>query len=170
MFKTIRVLFIATFTVLFIASCSSPAAGITPVPSLTNTPLAPTITPTNNNCYPSAVLLPVSDAQGVGEDEIVGKLMDLWLSYLQAPEAPDWCRIDGYKIDKVYYDEQTPYLPIEPKGDFIRQVLYSIKVSQLSDFWVSLGAEADQQYWYHTGANVAIFRYNNYYTMKFAYP
>jgi len=119
--------------------------------------------------YPS-VKLSTSDAQGLTVSEIARELMGLHLSYFNAPQAPDWCRVDGYKIDKVYYDERTPNLPLEPKGDFMRVVYYSIKLIQIPNMWMSLSGEIDQQNWLHTGANLAIFRLEDGYTMKFAHP
>jgi hypothetical protein len=119
--------------------------------------------------YPS-VKLSASNAQGLSDDEITEKLLHLHLAYFYAPEAPDYCRVDDYKIDKVYYDERTPYLPLEPKGDFMRVVQYSIKLIQIPNMWMSLAGEIDHQNWLHTGANLAIFRLEDGYTMKFAYP
>ena len=119
--------------------------------------------------YPS-VKLSASDAQGLSEDEIAEKLMDLHLAYFYTAQAPDYCRIDGYKIDKTYYDERTPYLPLVPKGDFMRVVQYSIKLIQIPNMWMSLAGEIDQQNWLHTGANLVIFRLEDGYIMKFAHP
>lgn len=62
MFKTIRVLLIATFIVLGIASCSSPFEETTPLPpvsTLTNTPLSPTITPVQPTATATRIPLPV---------------------------------------------------------------------------------------------------------------
>lgn len=119
--------------------------------------------------YPS-VKFSVSDAQGLSDDEIAEKLMGLHLAYFNAPQAPDWCRIDGYKIDKIYYDERTPSLPLVPKSDLMRVILYSIKLIQIPNMWMSLAGEIDQENWLHTGANVAIFHLDDGYIMKFAYP
>ena len=124
----------------------------------------------NEYCQYPSVKLSASDAQGLSDDEIAGKLMDLHLAYFNAPQASDWCRIGGYKIDRVYYDERTPSLPLEPKGDIMRVVQYSIKLIQIPNFWMSLVNEVDQQNWAHIWANIAIFRSADGYTMKFANP
>lgn len=124
----------------------------------------------HEHCQSPAVLLSLSDAQGLNEDEIAGKLMDLWLSYFSVPNISGYCRIDGYHIDKVFYDERTPYLPLEPKGDFMRVVQFSIKLVQEPSFWDSNSGERDPQNWLHTGNNMAIFHGNTGYTMQFAYP
>lgn len=102
------------------------------------------------------------------EDEIAGKLMGLWLAYFNAPQTPDYCRIDGYHIDEVYYDEQI--LILEPKADFMRKVLYSVKLIQTPNYWMTYQGVLDQQNWHHTGANVAVFRSDSGYTMEFAHP
>lgn len=99
--------------------------------------------------------------------------MELFLAYYQSPQASNECRIEEYRIDNVYYDERYASLPLYPKGDFMRAVLYSVK-PPLTDnhpygFWgviVTLGNDG----WYHAGANVAVFRHDNGYTMQFAGP
>jgi hypothetical protein len=116
------------------------------------------------------ILLSIADAQGLSEDEIAGKLVGLFLAYFNAPQAPDYCRIDGYRIDKIYYDERYAYLPLVPKGDFMRAVLFSIKLIQIPNVWMAWAGPIDEQNWFHTGANVAVFRSDNGYTMQFAYP
>jgi hypothetical protein len=180
-------------TVLIVLASCAPATEAIPTKTVvslsTSTPLPPTLesaplpaTPTafqlpfndqnveSEYCQLPSVKLSISDAQGLSDDEIAEKLMNLHLAYFNAPQTPDWCRIDGYKIDKIYYDERTPSLPLEPKGDIMRVVQYSIKLIQIPNFWMSLAGEVDQQNWLHTGANLAIFRLEDGYTMKFAYP
>ena len=179
---------------IILASCV-PATEVTPiktiVPLSTSTSVPPTSTiesvqslatptefqlPFNDKnverkyCQYPSVKLSFSDAQGLSDDEIAEKLMGLHLEYFNAPQAPDWCRIDGYKIDKIYYDERTPYLPLVPKSDLMRVVLYSIKLIQIPNMWMSLAGEIDEQNWLHTGANIAIFPLDDGYIMKFAYP
>ena len=175
-----------------------PVDMITPTPSPTQTmtvidpsliltpmPLTQTLTPaqaTSNAprptqdayCYqPPEFLLPISDAQELNEDQIAKKLMELFLAYYHAPQASNECRIEEYRIDDVYYDERYASLPLDPKGDFMRAVLYSVKPPLIDNhpygFWgvlVTLGIDD----WYHAGANVAVFRHDNGYTMQFAGP
>lgn len=121
-------------------------------------------------CTSPAVQLSLAEAKGLSEDEIAAKLMKLFLDYFNTPQAPNWCRIDGYTIDKVYYDERTPSLPLEPKGDIMRVVLFSIQLVELPSFWVSWQGKIDDQNWLHAGRNVAIFRSDDGYTMEFANP
>lgn len=189
-----KIFIMLSLVVIILASCVSvievtPTKTVVPLPTSTFARLTPTIeslqllaTPTefqlpfndknveSEYCQYQAVKLSTSDAQGLSDDEVAEKLMDLHLAYFKASQAPDWCRIDGYKIDKIYYDERTPYLPLEPKGDFMRVVQYSIKLIQIPNMWMSLAGEIDQQNWLHTGANLAIFHLEDGYTMKFAYP
>jgi hypothetical protein len=189
-----KIFVMVSLVVIILASCvpaTEVASTKTIVPLSTSTfiPFSPTIesvqrlaTPTefqlpfndknveSEYCQLPSAKLSASDAQGLSDDEIAGKLMDLHLAYFNAPQAPDWCRIDGYKIDKIYYDERTPSLPLEPKGDIMRVVHYSIKLIQIPNFWMSLAGVVDQQNWLHTRADVAIFRLADGYTMKFAYP
>jgi hypothetical protein len=189
---------VAVLLVAFIlTSCApaTPATEVAPiktiVPSSTSmfTSLPPTIEPVQRLATPTefqlpfndknveseycqlpSVKLPTSDAQGLSDDEIAVKLMDLHLAYFNAPQAPDWCRVDGYKIDKIYYDERTPSLPLVPKSDIMRVVQYSIKLIQIPNMWMSLAGEVDQQNWLHIRADVAIFHLPDGYIMKFAYP
>ncbi len=180
-------LLIALIVALILTACR-PAGGSAPTPAASQTaastasPPPPTATPTeiglpfndqnvdSQYCQSPSIVLSSADAQGLSEDEIAAKLVDLWLAYFAVPAAPDYCRIDGYRIDKVYYDERTPYLPLEPKGDFMRVVQFSIKLIQVPNFWMSWAGEIDPQFWLHTGNHVAVFRSRSGYTMQFAYP
>ena len=157
-----------------------PTASVTYTPNITRTALLPTPTdfqlPFNDQpydqklCQPPDVLLPISAAQGLSEDEIAAKLVEKWLAFFNNPKNPGYCRIDGYRIDKVYYDPRTPYLPLEPKGDIMRVVQYSIKLVQIPNYWMSLSGEIDSQNWLHTASNLAVFRSKKGYTFKFAFP
>jgi len=180
---------------MFILASCAPAVKVVPtetttsLPALTITPQHPIDTPiqpfptgteiqlpyddsmvNRDYCQSPDVFLSFSDAIKLNEDEIAGKLMGLWLAYFNAPQAPGYCRIDGYRIDKVYYDERTPDLPLEPKGDIMRVVQFSIKLIQIPNYWMSSAGEIDPQNWFHTGNDIAIFRSTDRYTMKFAYP
>ncbi len=180
-------LLIALIAAVILTACR-PAGELVPTPTVLKT-AASTASPTSSTatrtqiqlpfndqnverqyCQSPSALLPPADAQGLSEDEIAARLMDLWLAYFAVPQAPDFCRIDGYHIDKVYYDERTPYLPLEPKGDFMRVVQFSIKLIQVPNFWMSWAGEIDPQNWLHTGNTVAVFHSSSGYTMQFAYP
>ncbi|MFH2103034.1 MAG: hypothetical protein ABIJ39_06725 [Chloroflexota bacterium] len=189
--KTIHTVLLVTF---ILASCAPatkvvPTVTVTSLPTLTiasqhptDTPIQPLPTPTelqlpfdDSNvdhlyCQSPDVFLSFSEAQGLSDDEIAGKLMGLWLAYFNVPQAPGYCRVDGYRIDNVYYDERTPALPLEPIGDIMRVVQFSIKLIQIPNFWMCWPGEIDQQNWLHTGNNVAVFRSNDGYTMTFAFP
>jgi hypothetical protein len=184
------------FLVIFVLSACSPAAKVLPTETVTQKPtststllpsaipsIQPLATPTafqlpwneipndtTGYCLLAPTQLVASDTQGLSEDEIAMKLIDLWLAYFNAPQAPGDCHVDGYHVDEVYYDERTPYLPLEPKGDFMRVVRFSVKLVQIPNSWMTWAGEIDQQNWLHTGANLAIFRLEDGYTMKFAYP
>jgi hypothetical protein len=171
------------------AITDTPATTIVPtlIPTFTPEPtLVPTATvhptstqfnlPLNEHNYEGVycqyppVKLPVAEAQGLNEDEIAERLLGMTLAYFNAPEAPDWCRVDGYTIDGISYDELTPLLPLEPKGDWMRAVKYSVKLIQVPNFWMSLPGTIDQQNWLHTYGDLAIFRQSDGFTMAFAHP
>ena len=121
-------------------------------------------------CQSPKVVLPLADANGLDENEIAGKLMEQWLAYFNALQAPDYCRIDGYRVDEVFYDERTPDLPLEPKGDFIRTARFSVLLVQMPSFWMSWAGEIDQQNWLHAGSNIAVFLTEEGYFFEFANP
>ncbi len=122
---------------------------------------------------PNEVFLPISDAHGLSEDEIAGKLISLFLDYYNNPQAPGYCRVDGYRIEKVFYDENLATSPtMMPKGDFMRVVDFSIKLIQIPNVWMSYSGEIDQQNWLHTSEVLAIFKHKTrgVYTMVFSRP
>ena len=121
-------------------------------------------------CQSPKVVLSLTEAGGLDENEIAGKLMEKWLAYFNAPQSPDYCRIDDYRVDDVFYDERTPDLPLEPKGDFIRTARFSVLLVQMPSFWMSWAGEIDQQNWLHAGSNIAVFRTEEGYFFEFANP
>ncbi len=197
MLNTLRILFIALSLILGIAAClpltvegpyPPPAAITTSVPKLTNLPLARTPTPTRPQeivtgtpspildpyCYhtvgPQFPVLPVSDAQGLNEDQIARKLIELFLSYYHASQTPDSCRIEEYRIDRVdYFSFDYPIFSPDPKSEFTRAVSFSVKPVQ-PYFWEFFPGELDQDNWFHSGANVVVFRSKGGYTMRFPSP
>ncbi len=121
-------------------------------------------------CQWPYIQLATAEAQGMDEEAIAGELMDIALAHFKNPQAPGFCRIDDYRIDRVFYDEKTPLYPLEPKGDFIRTVLFWVKLVQAPNMWASFSGEIDTLNWLHTGVYVAVFRSSGGYTMQFANP
>jgi hypothetical protein len=116
--------------------------------------------------------LPYSDVQGLSEDEIAGKLIELYLEYFLDPQAPDHCRIVSFTIDDVIDDEHTQFmykLHEFPNCVFIRVVMFSIQQNPRSDFW-GWQDEFDQQDWLHTGEYVAVLHYSSFYELKITGP
>lgn len=163
-------IFWSLILVLAFASCSPMNEAI---PTSTATPAQLPFNDTNFDdkyCQLPKVVLSLTEANGLNENEIAGKLMEQWLAYFNAPQAPDYCRIDGYRVDDVFYDERTPDLPLEPKGDFIRTARFSILLVQMPNFWMSWAGEIDQENWLHVGHNIAVFRTDEGYAFQFANP
>ncbi|HLO13425.1 MAG TPA: hypothetical protein VK206_01255 [Anaerolineales bacterium] len=185
-------LLIATFILLVVSACNTVAPIVTPspvAPTATTVPTAtsvvsqdltpaPTdiqlpynlVTESAEYCKQPSALLSVANGNDISEDEIVYKLVEIWLRRYKSPEAHPYCRIDGYTIDKVYYDPSINSQPLEPKGDFMRVVLFSVKLIQIPNDWMSLSGELDQKNWLHISQIVAISKTNDGYKMEFAYP
>jgi hypothetical protein len=171
---------------LFIVACNTPTLVATVIPTLvTSTPIfRQDLTPSptniqlpfnpevknNGDCKPPYAILPVSDNNDISEDEIVYELIQIWLRRYANPNADLFCRIDRYTIDKVYYDLSILSGPLEPRGDFMRVVLFSVKLLQVPSDWMSFSGELDQENWLHLSQPVAVFKTNDGYTMQLAYP
>ena len=172
---------------LFISACNASIPSPTVIPSSVVTPtpilrqeLIPSPTDiqlpfnpevkNNGYCKPPSAILPVSDHNDISEDEIVYELIKIWLRRYTDPNAPLFCRIDAYRIDKIYYDLSILSGPLEPRGDFMRVVAFSVKLIQVPSDWMSFSGELDQENWLHLSQPVAIFKTNAGYTMQFAYP
>jgi hypothetical protein len=121
-------------------------------------------------CKPPYAVLQVSENSNLSQDEIVYELMDIWLKRYASPDAPPFCRIDGYTIDKVYDNPAGYSSALEPKGDFMRIVSFSVKLIQIPTDWMSLSGELDQENWLHTSHVVAISKISDGYRLEFAYP
>jgi hypothetical protein len=184
-----------SLVVFILASCAAPPLELTsaktvfPLPTLTISTQYSTITftqpvptateiqlPLNNtnidfeHCQTPDILLPISEAQGTNVDEITYRLVEMWLTFFNTPKTPNYCRIDGFHIDKVYSQKSIMYENMLPKGDFMRTVQFSIKLTQLPNSWIALQGEIDPQNWLHIGRNVAVFLTKKGYTFEFANP
>lgn len=128
------------------------------------------VTENSEFCQVPPPTLPLRDAENLSEDQIVYKLIELWLNRYKKPEAHPYCRIDDYAIDKVYYDKRMLSFPVEPQGDIMRVVVFSLKLIQIPNDWMSLAGEIDQNNWLHITQTFAIFKTETGYVMKFAFP
>jgi hypothetical protein len=180
-------LFLSSLIGIFIVACNASTPSPTVIPSsvVTSTPilrqeLIPSPTDiqlpfnpevkNNGYCKPPSAILPVSDNNDISEDEIVNELIKVWLRRYTDPNAPLFCHIDGYRIDKVYYDLSILSGPLEPRGDFMRVVLFSVKLIQIPSDWMSFSGKLDQENWLHLSQPVAVTKTNDGYKMQFAYP
>jgi hypothetical protein len=128
------------------------------------------VTESADYCKPPYAFLPVADGTDISEDEIVYKLAETWLRRYQAPNAHPYCRIDGYMIDKVYDDPSIYSNALEPRGDFMRILVFSVKLIQIPNDWMSFAGELDQNNWLHMSHIVAISKTGEGYKLEFAYP
>jgi hypothetical protein len=121
-------------------------------------------------CQPPSGFLPIKEAENLTDDEIGYRLIDIWLSRYKKAEAHPYCRIAGYIINMVYYDERISSLPLEPKGDFTRVADFSIKLIQVPNDWMSFSGRIDQKNWLHLVHAFASLKMEEGYSMKFAFP
>lgn len=154
-----------------LASVTPPIS--TPVPASSPTeiqlPFDPNVR-SDKYCQPPSAILPVSDGDDISEEEIVHQLVKLWLRRYASPDAPLFCRIDGYQINRIYYDVDVISKPLAPRGDFMRVVQFSVKLIQFPNAWLSFAGELDSDHWLHIQHVVAISKTVGGYTMEFAYP
>jgi hypothetical protein len=121
-------------------------------------------------CQPPYAVLPVEDGNDISEDEIVHKLVEIWLRRYRQPDTPPVCRIVDYSIDKVYDDPGVYSNVLEPRGDFKRVVVFSVRLVQVPSQWMSFAGELDQENWLHTSHIVAITKTSEGYRLDFANP
>jgi len=121
-------------------------------------------------CRPPYAFLQVGDNSDISEEEIVYELTRVWLKRYASPDAPLFCRIDEFTIDKVYNEPELYTNALEPKGDFMRVIVFSVKLLQTPTDWMSFAGELDQQNWLHISHIVAISRVSDGYQLEFAYP
>jgi len=140
----------------------------TPTPIVTVEPTATRVqlpwdleTENREYCQTPSVELLVSGAQGLSEDELTEKMVGLYLEYYNSPQAPGWCRIDGYQIDEVIPLGPGTAKQLEPNADFVKRVRFSVKLIQTNSIWIAMSGEIDQQNWLHTGRAFAITKVLN---------
>ena len=189
--KFFTALFIST---LLLAGCSSIPARtadsvpIASIPSPTILPSTPVLEqdlvpiPTNiqlpfnpnaggdEYCKPPNAILPAADSNDISENEIVHELLNIWLRRYIQPNTPSICRIADYTIDKVDEDPSVYSETLEPRGDFMRTVSFSVKLTQIPSDWMGFSGELDQDNWLHVTHIVAITKTGDGYKMDFAYP
>jgi hypothetical protein len=188
-----KILFALTITGLLLIGCSSgPASDASPArlvptraqaatasaafeqdpaPSPTNLqlPLNPNIG-SNEDCKPPYAVLPVEDGNDISENEIVYELVRIWLRRYAQPSMPPFCRIAEYTVDNIYDDPGIYSKVLEPRGDFMRVVVFSVKLVQVPSDWMSFTGELDQDNWLHVSHIVAITKTSAGYKLEFAYP
>ena len=143
--------------------------GAVPSPTAIQLPFNPEVK-SDEYCKVPYALLPVSENNDISEEEIVYELVKIWLRRYIQPDTPLFCRIDDYTIDKVYNDPSLYSTALEPRGDFMRVIAFSVKLTQLPSDWMSFPGELDQDNWLHSGHVVAITRTGEGYKMEFANP
>lgn len=121
-------------------------------------------------CRSPYALLAVIENNDISENEIVYKLVKIWLRRYKQPNAPAFCRIDDYTIDKVYDAPGLYSTALEPRGDLMRVIAFSVKLVQIPNDWMSFAGELDQNNWLHLGHIVAITKTTEGYKMQFANP
>ncbi|MGE5462474.1 MAG: hypothetical protein ACM3PS_03910 [Syntrophothermus sp.] len=123
-----------------------------------------------DECKPPYAVLPVSDGNDISENEIVYELVKIWLrGYKQTSMSPS-CRIAGYSIDRIYDDPREYTEALQPRGDFMRVVNFSVKLIQIPTDWMAFPGELDQDNWLHISHVVAITKTSTGYQLEFAYP
>jgi hypothetical protein len=142
---------------------------VVPSPTDIQLPINPDVG-SSEYCKPPFAILPVEDGNDISEDEITYELVRMWLRRYKQPQAPALCRIADYSIDKVYDDPGIYSKVLEPRGDFKRVVVFSVKLVQVPSDWMSFAGELDQENWLHISHIVAITKTNEGYTLEFAYP
>ncbi len=142
---------------------------LTPSPTDIQLPFDPNVS-SNEYCKPPYALFAVSENNDISENEIVYELVKIWLGRYKQSNAPAFCRIDDYSIDKIYDDPGIYSQALEPRGDFMRVIAFSVKLIQIPSDWMSFAGELDQDNWLHLGHIVAITKTSEGYTMEFAYP
>jgi len=142
---------------------------IVPTPTGSQLPFDPNVS-SDDYCRAPYAVLPVSDGNDISEDEIVYELVKIWLRRYIQPNAPAFCRIEDYSIDRVYDDPGVYSNALEPRGDFMRVVAFSVRLSQIPNYWMSFPGELDSDNWLHSGHIVAVTAVDEGYKMEFANP
>lgn len=119
--------------------------------------------------------LPVSEMQGMDDGEIAAKMAETYLQRYTNSLITTGCRIDGYRVDEIIELTQDRAAPLNPKGDFLRGIRFSVKLIQLKSLWITYAGEIDQENWLHTGRTFAFTRLVNtsgqdVYRMEMAFP
>jgi hypothetical protein len=163
--------------VLLTSACSLSMQGFTSTPELIETSLPTPILSSNIEQENSAVCqkppyaaLSLVSAVDLSEEEITRKLVDEWLNRYTGLAVDPFCRIDNYRIDDISSDPKVNSLPLQPRGDFMRVVKFSVKLIQLPSDWMSFQGELDQENWLNIRQYVSISTVGDDYVMVFSHP
>jgi hypothetical protein len=185
--------FVILFTMQLISACSSslhvpevtttlsPTITITPSPEPTSaTAIAPTPTDiqlpynlvqeSSEYCQSPYAVLSIANAEGLSKDEIARVLVGIWLERYKNPKAHPYCRIEDFRVDDIYSNPKVNATSLEPKGDFMRVVKFSIKLIQVPTDWLAFPGEIDTENWLTVIWNISISKIDDNYDMVFAYP
>jgi hypothetical protein len=168
----VKVIFVF-FSIVVLAACSlelAPTDTIAVIPTSTEFNLPYNLVQESSEyCKSPYAVLSTNDAKDLSEDEIARKLIGVWLERYKKAEAHPYCRIDDYRVDEISFAPHES-LPLEPKGSFSRTVMFSVKLIQIPNEWMSFSGEVDKENWLHTSHLISISKGDDEYTMFFVYP
>lgn len=129
------------------------------------------VTESSEYCKMPYGYLPVEEGKNLTQDEIVYKLVEIWLERFMNPDAHPYCRIDGYTIDRIDDDPSLSSQPLIPKSDLMRVIVFSVKLIQVPNDWMSFqSGQLDQQNWLHVSQIVAVVKTKKGYKLEFSFP
>lgn len=75
---------------------------VDPTPTEFPLPYDPTIMGESEYCNLAQVNMPKPETEALSIEEVTQKLLELWLDHYLSPDAPPFCIIQQYQIDRIY--------------------------------------------------------------------
>jgi hypothetical protein len=139
---------------------------ITPQPTRTDwLPYNPNGSDTG--CHEFVATVPVTQAEGVSQEEMIKQLFEMYLDHYKAPEIGGRCRLEDYKIENVLLDKRIAFLANEQNLDYVGSVQYSVQIKEVPSRWVAGNGELANDGWIvNKGLIIGVTKVDDEYVLK----
>ncbi len=103
--------------------------------------------PRLDGCDDFIATLPIDQAGGLTQEELIGQLFGIYLDRFHKPNLGSVCRLVGASVDKVTLDQRIAFLAQEQNVDEVAWVYFSVQVSSVSTNWVAANGELSADGW-----------------------
>lgn len=121
----------------------------------------------DTGCHEFVATVPVTQAEGVSQEETIKQLFEVYLDHYKASEMGERCRLEDYKIENVLLDKRIAFLANEQNLNYVGSVQYSVQIKEVPSWWVAGNGELANDGWIvNKGLIVGVIKVGDEYVLK----